>query len=55
MCCYQDECLEDLDVTVWRGEGGDCLTIFWWSSAEIGGWLEECRENGGCEKCVQGE
>ena len=19
-----------LDVKVWRGEGGDCLTIFWW-------------------------
>ena len=21
MCCYQDECLEDLDVKVWRVEG----------------------------------
>ena len=19
-----------LDVKLWRGEGGDCLTIFWW-------------------------
>ena len=25
------------------------------SSAEIIGWLEECREDGGCEKCVEGE
>ena len=23
--------------------------------AEIGGWLEECREDGGYEKCVEGE
>ena len=38
-----------LDVQVWRGEGGDCLTIFGGSSAEIIGWLEECREDGGCE------
>ena len=22
MCCYQDQCLEDLDVKVWRAEGG---------------------------------
>ena len=25
------------------------------SSAEIIGWLEECREDGGCGKCVEGE
>ena len=31
------------------------MTIFWWSSAEIGGWLEECRKDGGCEKYVEGE
>ena len=34
-----------LDVKVWR-----CG-----SSAEIIGWLEECRGDGGCEKCVEGE
>ena len=44
-----------LDAKVWRGEGGDCLTIFWQKLGEIGGWLEECREDGGCEKCVEGE
>ena len=46
-----------LDLKVWRGEegGGDCLTIFWWISAEIIGWLDECREDGECEKCVEGE
>ena len=33
----------------------DCLTIFGGSSVEIGGWLEEFREVGGCEKCVEGE
>ena len=38
-------------------KGGDSLTIFWWVEAfsEIGRWLEECREDGGCEKCVEGE
>ena len=25
------------------------------SSAEIIGWQEECREDGVCEKCVEGE
>ena len=44
-----------LDVKVSRGEGGDCLTFFGGSSAEIIGWLEECREDGGDEKCVEGE
>ena len=41
--------------SVERRRGGDGLTIFGGSSAEIGGWLEECREDGGCEKCVEGE
>ena len=45
-----------LDVKVWRGEGGGMSDHFFvGSSAEIGGWLEECREDGGCEKCVKGE
>ena len=30
-------------------------TIFWLKLAEIGRWMEECREDGGCEKCVEGE
>ena len=56
MCCYQDECLEDLDVKVWRGEGGGLSDQFFGgSSAEIIGWLEEYREDGKCEKCVEGE
>ena len=41
--------------SVERRREGDCLTIFGGSPAEIGGWLEECREDGGCEKCVEGE
>ena len=37
-----------LDVNVWRGEGGGLSAQFLGgSSAEIGGWLEECREDGG--------
>ena len=45
-----------LDVKVWRGKGGGIVWPFLGgSSAEIGGWLEECREDGGCEKCVEGE
>ena len=32
-----------------------CGPFFGGSSAEIGGWLEECREDGGCEKCIEGE
>ena len=45
-----------LDVKVWRGEGGGIVrTFFGGSSAGIGGWLEECREVGGCEKCGEGE
>ena len=44
-----------LDVKVWR-EGGRMLDHFFGgSSAEIGGWLEECQKDGGCEKCVDGE
>ena len=37
-----------LDVKVWRGEGGIVRPFFGGSSAEIIGWLEECREDGGC-------
>ena len=33
----------------------ECLTFFDGSSAEIGGWMEEGREDGGCETCVEGE
>ena len=28
------------------------LIIFW---SEIGGWMEQYREDGVCEKCVEGE
>ena len=43
-----------LDVKVYRGEGGGMSKPFFGrSSAEIGGWMEECREDGGCEKCVE--
>ena len=44
-----------LDVKVCRGEGGGLSDRFWWSSAEIGGWMEECLEDGGCETYVEGE
>ena len=45
-----------LDVKVWRGEGGGLSDHFFGgSSAQICGWLEECREDGGCEKSVEGE
>ena len=37
-----------------RWEGIVC-PFFGGSSAEIGGWLEEYREDGGYEKCVEGE
>ena len=41
-----------LDVKVWRGEGGGMSRPFFGgSSAEIGGWMEECRKEGRCEKC----
>ena len=43
------------DVKVWRGEGAIVCPFFGGSSAKIGGWLEECREDEGCEKCVEGE
>ena len=33
----------------------ECLTIFGGSSAEIGLLMQECREDGECEKCVDGE
>ena len=43
-----------LDVKVWRGEGvGMSDQFFCWSSSEIGGWLEECQDDGGCEKSVK--
>ena len=29
--------------------------FFGGSAAKIGGWMEECREDAGCEKCVEGE
>ena len=29
MCCYQNEDSEDLDVKVWRGEGGGMSDHFW--------------------------
>ena len=44
-----------LDVKVWRGEGGIVCPFFGGSSSEIGRLLEECRDDGGCEKCVEGE
>ena len=45
-----------LHVTVWRLEGGGMSDLFFGGrSAEIGAWIEECWEHGGCEKCVQGE
>ena len=44
-----------LDMKVWRGEWEDFLKFFGGNSAEIGGWLEERREDGRCEKCVEGE
>ena len=46
-----------LDVKVCRGEGGgmcDHFLVEAWLKL-VGGWLEECREDGGCEKCVEGE
>ena len=41
-----------LDVKVWRGEGGGRSHFFGGSSTEIGRWMEECREDGGCEKLL---
>ena len=44
-----------LDVKVWRGEGGGMTDHFLCGRlAEIGGWMEECPEDGGCRKCVEG-
>ena len=40
-----------LDVKVWRGEGGGLSA----ATAEIIGWLEERREDLESEKCVEGE
>ena len=34
-----------LDLKVFREEGGIVSPFFGGSSAEIGGWLEECRED----------
>ena len=43
-------------VKVWREEGGGLSdNFFGGSSAEIGGWMEECREDRGCDKCDEGE
>ena len=45
-----------LDVKVWRGEGGGLSDHFLVRARlKLFGWLEECREDGGCEKCVEGE
>ena len=45
-----------LDVNLWRGEGGGISDHFFGgSSAEIYLWMEECRNDGTCEKCVEGE
>ena len=34
----------------------ECVNIFFGgSSVEIGGWMKECREDGGCVKCVEDE
>ena len=45
-----------LDLKVWRGEGGGMSAPFFGGrSAEIGMRKEECREDGGREKCVEGQ
>ena len=45
-----------LDVKVWRGEGGGMSDHFFGGRlAEIGGRKKECRQDGGCEKCDEGE
>ena len=46
-----------LDVNVCKGEGGGMSKVFGGSSTESVMWMEldECREDGGCEKCVEGE
>ena len=45
-----------LHVKVWRGEGkGMSDQFFSGSMAKIGGWMEKCWEDGGCEKCIKGE
>ena len=33
----------------------ECLTLFGGSTTESGMSMEECRENGGFEKCVESE
>ena len=42
---------ESVERRRWR----NVLPFFGGGSAEIGGWREVCREDGGCEKCVEGE
>ena len=42
---------ESVEIRKWR----NVPPFFGGSPAEIGGWIEECREDGGCEKCVEGE
>ena len=46
-----------LDVKMWRGEGGGLSDHFLVEALLklLGGWLEERREDGECEKCVEGE
>ena len=42
---------ESVERRKWR----NVSPFFGGSSAEICGWMEECREDGWCEKCVEGE
>ena len=46
-----------LDVKVWRAEGGGMCDHFLVEARLklVGGWMEECRNDGWCEKCVRGE
>ena len=46
-----------LEVKVWRGEGGGMSDHFLVEARLklVAGWLEECREDAGCVKCVEGE
>ena len=42
---------ESVERRRWR----NVRPFFGGSLADIRGWTEECREDGGCEKCVEGE
>ena len=48
MCCYQDESLEDLDLKVWRGEGGGLSDHFLVEARLklVGGWRSARRMEG---------